>query len=107
MSKINKNRSGLVDQKYRPLKKMMKKTSKIIADSEANKQLPSALVMDDFMAQVKVMVAYPGFGDEHYSDFTATCDALYNAYKKKDRTLFGECFAIVVSLKKECHRRYK
>ena len=107
MSKVNKNRSELVDQKYRPLKKMMKKTGRIIAGSVADKQLPSALVMDDFIAQAKVMVAYPGFGDEHYVAFTAACDALYKAYKKKDRTLFGECFASVVSLKKECHRRYK
>ena len=107
MSKIDKNRSELVDQKYRPLKKMMKKISKNIAGSVADKQLPSAMVMDDFMAQVKVMISYPGFGDERYSAFMAACDVLYEAYNEKDRSFFDECFAVVISLKKECHMRYK
>ncbi|MCK4838300.1 MAG: GAK system XXXCH domain-containing protein [Desulfobulbaceae bacterium] len=107
MPKVDQNRSEVVDQKYRPLKKMLKKTVKNITDSVANKQLPPALLMDDFMAQVKVMVSYPSFGDEYYSTFMAACDALYKACRKKDLSLFVECFAVVVSLKKECHHRYR
>jgi XXXCH domain-containing protein len=63
--------------------------------------------MDDFMAQVKVMVSYPGFGDERYATFQGACEALYKAYKGKDLPLFVECFSVVISLKKECHHRYK
>ncbi len=107
MAKGDKSRSEFVDQKYRPLKKMLKKSVKSITSSVASKQLPPALVMDDFLAQVKVMVSYPGFGDEHYSTFMAACDALDKAYRKKAQLLFGECFAVVVSLKKECHHRYR
>ncbi|MEN8135579.1 MAG: GAK system XXXCH domain-containing protein [Thermodesulfobacteriota bacterium] len=107
MAKVDKNRSEVFEQKYRPLKKMLKKSVKNIAGSVASNQLPPALVMDDFMAQVKVVVSYPGFGDEYYPTFTVACDALYKAYRKKDQPLFVECFAVVVSLKKECHHRYK
>ena len=107
MIKVDRNRSDLVDQKFRPLKKMMKQTSKNIAGSVANRQLPSSSVMGEFMAQVKVMVAYPGFGDEHYSAFVAACNSLYSAYKKKDLIVFGERFTAVIALKKECHHRYK
>jgi XXXCH domain-containing protein len=103
--KGDKNRSEFVDQKYRPLKKMLKKSVKSITGSVASKQLPAALVVDDFMAQVKVMISYQGFGDEYYSVFMAACEALYKAYLKNDQPLFAECFAVVVSLKKECHHR--
>ncbi len=105
MTKADKNRTEFVDKKYRPLKKMLKKNFKNIADSVAGKRLPPALVMDDFMAQVKVMVSYQGFGDEYYPAFIVACDALYKAYRKKDQVLFTESFAVVVSLKKECHHR--
>jgi XXXCH domain-containing protein len=63
--------------------------------------------MDDFLAQVKVMVSYTGFGDDDYATFMTACEALYGAFKRKDLTLFAECFAVVLSLKKECHHRYK
>ena len=69
--------------------------------------IPSSSVMGEFMAQVKVMVAYPGFGDEHYAAFMAACNALCSAYKKKDLIVFGERFTAVIALKKECHHRYK
>jgi hypothetical protein len=51
MTKIDKKRSVLLDQKYRPLKKMLKKNSRIISDCLVSQQLPPAVVMDDFMAQ--------------------------------------------------------
>ena len=105
MTKVDKNRTEFVDQKYRPLKKILKKSLKNIADYVVEKRLPPALVMDDVMAQVKVMVSYPGFGDEYYPAFIAACDALYKAYRKKDQVSFAESFAVVVSLKKECHHR--
>lgn len=107
MAKVDKNRIVSVDNKYRPLKKMMKKTSGRIADYVANRQLPSSELMEDFMAQAKVMVSYPGFGDDHYGAFQAACDALYKAYRKKDPVLFQQCFEGVISLKNECHHRYK
>lgn len=107
MSKGDGRRSEFADQKYRPLKKMLKKIVKSIAKSTEHQQLPPALVMDDFMAQVKVMVSYPGFGDEYYSAFMTACNDLYAAHRKKDPALFAERFARVVALKKECHHRCK
>jgi XXXCH domain-containing protein len=106
MAKIDKKRSVLLDQKYRPLKKMLKKNSRIISDCLVSQQLPPAVVMDDFMAQVKVMVSYPGFGDEYYAAFLVACEALYQAHKEKDPALFVEHFSVIISLKKQCHHRY-
>lgn len=97
----------MADQKYRPLKKLIKKNFKSISASGSDGRLPSALVMEDFMAQAKVMVSYPGFGDERYSIFMAACDGLYEAFIRKDLALFAERLALLSSTKKECHHRYK
>lgn len=100
-------RSEVAEQKYRPLKKMMKETLRSIGGSIRARRLPSAAVMDDFMAQAKVMVSYPGFGDERYGGFTAACDSLYKAFNDKDMILFADGFNCVVACKKECHKHYK
>lgn len=86
---------------------MMKKTTKLIAGAVADGQLPSPLVMADFMGQVKAMISYPGFGDAHYAVFLAACEALNSAYREKNQADFSGCFATVLSLKKECHLRFK
>lgn len=107
MGEFEKKRSEFGDDKYRPLKKMMKESSKDITRSLTDKKLPPAMVMDDFIALVKVMISYPGYGDERYPSFMAACEALHRSFKDKDLAAFKECFAVVVSLKKECHRLFK
>ncbi|MFO7606262.1 MAG: GAK system XXXCH domain-containing protein [Desulfurivibrionaceae bacterium] len=99
--------TGMADQKYRPLKKLIKKNFKSISVVTASGRLPGAPLMEDFMAQAKVMVSYPGFGDDRYSIFMAACEGLYEAFLQKDSALFAARLAVLSSTKKECHHRYK
>jgi XXXCH domain-containing protein len=107
MSKPERKKSGMADQKYRPLKKLIKHSFKSISSAVAAGKLPAAPLMNDFMAQVKAMVSYSGFGDERYSIFMAACEELYEVYLQKDIVLFSERLATISSIKKECHHNYK
>jgi XXXCH domain-containing protein len=53
------------------------------------------------------MVSYPGFGDEHYHDFSAACLALKKAHAAKDMRLFSERLKEISRIKKECHSSFK
>jgi len=107
MPKFDKKNPGLADQKYRPLKKQIKKNFKNLSASIETNKLPAASLIDDFMAQAKAMVSYSGFGDDRYAVFMSACEALYEAYLQKDSVLFAERLATISSIKKECHHRYK
>lgn len=107
MVKINQAGSDLTDRKYRPLKKLLKKSWEKIQREVAHGKLPSSLVMDEFMAQSKVMVSYPGFGDENYQEFTESCAALYQAFRAKNLQSFTDELGRVIGLKESCHNRYR
>ena len=107
MGVMSRTQAELAEQKYRPLKKRIKKTFKKMKGCLERKELPPRSLVDEFMAEATVMVAYPGFGDEHYQDFTAACLATKKARDAKDFELFSECLAKISRLKKECHQRFK
>lgn len=98
---------SVAESKYRPLKKTMKKTFAALKESSANNLLPPASLVEQFMAEAKAMVSYPGFGDDYYQEFWQTCQNLHAAYNAQDGARFRELLAQVRSLKKECHARFK
>ncbi len=107
MGTMSRAQAELAEQKYRPLKKRLKKTFKKMMGYMERNDLPPRSLVDEFMAEAAVMVAYPGFGDEHYQDFTAACVALRKARDAKDLELFSERLTKISRLKKECHQRFK
>lgn len=102
-----KSKKDVADLKYRPLKKELKKIEKAIRSSIENNELPGTETMTEFIAEVRVMISYPGFGDEYYDSFLAACLVLQEVFKKKDFASFSAQFETVKALKKECHARYK
>jgi XXXCH domain-containing protein len=107
MGVMSREQAELAEQKYRPLKKRLKKTFKRMKGWLERYELPPRSLVDEFMAETAVMVSYPGFGDEHYQDFTAACVALKKARDAKDLELFSERLTRISWLKKECHQRFK
>ena len=107
MGAMSRAQAELAEQKYRPLKKRLKKTFKKMKGCLERNELPPRSLVDEFMAEAVVMVSYPGFGDEHYLDFTEACLALKKARDAKDLELFTEKLARISWLKKECHQRFK
>ena len=97
----------IADSKYRPLKKSLKKTYKSMVKQVEIGQIPARALIDEFMAQARVMVSYPGFGDSHYKDFTLACDSLYKAFNSKELAIIKQEIKKISTLKKECHHRYK
>ena len=94
MGKMSKDQAELAEQKYRPLKKRIKRSFKKLKESLKRNELPPRGLVDDFMAEASVMVSYPGFGDEHYQDFSDACAALRKAREVGDLDLFSEKLAI-------------
>jgi XXXCH domain-containing protein len=107
MGVMSRAQAELAEQKYRPLKKRLKKTFKKIKGYLERNELPPRSLVDEFMAEAAIMVSYPGFGDEHYQDFTAACLALKKARDAKDLELFSERLTKISRIKKECHHRFK
>jgi XXXCH domain-containing protein len=107
MGVMSRAQAELAERKYRPLKKRLKKTFKKIKGCLERNELPPHSLIDEFMAEASVMVSYPGFGDEHYQDFTEACVALKKASDAKDLGLFAERLTHISRLKKECHQRFK
>ena len=73
----------------------------------ARNDLPPRSLLDDFLAEANVMISYPGFGDEHYDDFRKACNALKDAYARKDLESFAQKMGNIAIIKKECHDRFK
>jgi XXXCH domain-containing protein len=97
----------LAEMKYRPLKKIFNDTFRAMARAVTSQSLPAQSLVTDFLAQARAMVAYPGFGDDYYDQFSRTCEQLSTAFLAKDVTGFAEIFSRIAAQKKECHGRYK
>ena len=104
---MTKEQAELAEQKYRPLKKRLKRSFKKLKERVEKNELPPRDIIENFMAEAAVMVSYPGFGDEHYQDFKEACAALRKASEAGDFALFSEKLSNISRLKKECHGRFK
>ena len=107
MGKMTKAQAELAEQKYRPLKKKLKKSFKKLKEQVGKNELPSRSHVEIFLAEAAVMVSYSGFGDEHYQDFMEACTALKKASDARDFALFSERLSGISRIKKECHERFK
>lgn len=97
----------LAELKYRPLKKVLKATFAKMHKSIRAEALPTAFAVEDFMAQARAMVSYPGFGDDYYESFIASCNEFEKAFRKNDLAAVKEIFVKISELKTDCHKRYK
>ncbi len=97
----------IAEMKYRPLKKTLKSGYAAIRKEIEGGGLPSEAEIKDFMALTRTMVSYPGFGDDSYADFSAACQELDLAFKKRDFPAFRISFQKIGALRKSCHGRYK
>ena len=107
MGAMSREHAELAEQKYRPLKKRIKKTFKKIKGYVERNELPPRSLIDDFMAEAGIMVSYPGFGDAHYQNFSEACISLKEACDIKDFKLFAERLAKISLIKKECHEIFR
>ena len=97
--------SGL--PKYKSLKKRMKGQFKAIYDRLLNDALPDAAVVEAFLADSKLMIAYSGYGDEFYDEYDTLCLGFREAFERGDLTACKTAAQELNRIKKECHDRHK
>lgn len=93
--------------KYKSLKKRMKGQFKHIYDRLLNDALPETDVVSAFLADSRLMTAYPGYGDEYYAEYDAARAVFQDAFEREDLAACKSAAQELNRLKKECHARYK
>lgn len=93
--------------KYKSLKKRMKGQFKHIYEHLLNDALPEAGVVAAFLADSRLMTAYPGYGDEHYAEYDAAREVFRDAFEREDLAACKSAAQELNRLKKDCHARHK
>lgn len=92
---------------YRPFKREMKVTFVEIAAGLDQGKIPPEELWRRFMAQSKRLIAFSGFGDPFYNDYWQACASMDTAVGVGDLAACRRHWQTLVSLKRDCHRRYK
>ncbi|MFP5223260.1 MAG: GAK system XXXCH domain-containing protein [Acidobacteriota bacterium] len=92
--------------KYKSLKKHMKQTFRAIGDALAAGQMPPALEAQSFIADSRLMVSYPGKGDEFYAAYLEKTEAFQAALDAADLEAMKALHQELNQLKRDCHSRH-
>ena len=92
--------------KYSSLKKHMKQTFKAIGQALAAGQAPPEAEARSFLADSRLMVSYPGKGEEFYAAYMEQVLAFEAALTAKDTQRMKTSYQELARLKRECHSRY-
>ena len=93
--------------KYKRLKKRMKYDFKAIQAAVEAGSLPDPALAEVFVRDSRLMVLYPGKGDEYYPDYKAAAEAFADACATGDIDAVRAAVDELARLKKACHDRYE
>ncbi len=102
-----KKNCDVAENKFRPLKKELQTVWKIIKNSVSIDQFPEQERLDVFLALSRVMVSYPGFGDQNYKAYIRVCDEMYENFVQKDLVAFQNSFLKLKEIRHDCHEMYR
>jgi len=92
--------------KYKSLKKHMKHTFKAIGIALNAGQIPPEAEAQSFIADSRLMVSYPGKGDEIYAAYLEKTNAFEAALGTSDLETLKALYRDLAQLKRDCHSRY-
>ena len=92
--------------RYKSLKKRMKQTFKSLVMALRAGQAPDPADLAVFVADSRLMTAYPGRGDAFYPAYNAEVDRLEAAADAGDVAAMTNAVAALDRMKKECHSRH-
>lgn len=92
--------------KYKSLKKHMKQTFKAIGVALNAGQIPPGAEAQSFIADSRLMVSYPGKGDEIYAAYLEKTNAFEAALGTSDLEALKALYRDLAQLKRDCHSRY-
>jgi XXXCH domain-containing protein len=103
---VNEPDGTTAKPKYKTLKKRMKESFKMIVQLSHNGQMPPEAAVHSFLEDSRLMVSYPGYGDEFYPEYTAACETFEKAYRAADVDALRAAADELAALKGRCHGKY-
>jgi len=94
-------------QEYRTLKKRMKASFAAIGRALQDGEKPEAGLMASFLADSRLMLTIPGYGDEEYGRYEGCCRNFETAAVEADPVRLQEASKELSACMKECHARFK
>lgn len=92
--------------KYSRLKKRMKSSFRLLLKMIHEGQVPPAEAVASFLEDSRLMVTYPGYGDEYYDSYVEVCERFEAAYKSGDLEKMHEAVDALAHEKSRCHAKY-
>ena len=92
--------------KYSHLKKRMKSSFRLLRKTIADGQVPPAEAVDSFLADSRLMLTYPGCGDEYYASYAEACGKFDAAFRSGDLARMQEAVDALTEEKNRCHAKY-
>lgn len=93
--------------KYATLKKRMKGPWRTLREISRTGGLPSAALLEAFVADSRLMVAYDGKGEAYYAPYLARLEEMVAAFKAEDTQAFATAVQGMERVVSECHSVYK
>ncbi len=91
---------------YKDLKKRMRSSFKMLVKLIHDGEIPPREAVDSFLKDSALMVTYPGYGDDYYESYTATCETLKAAFDSGDVTRMHKAVDALIHEKSRCHAKY-
>lgn len=92
---------------YKSLKKQMRSSFKTVYQAVHAGLLPPVDAVEAFIAESRLMVQYPGYGDEYYDAYLTALDTFATAWHAQDVVTMHTAVDGLNHLKTDCHQRYK
>ena len=95
------------DDRYKDLKKKMKKAWEEIKEYKEKQEIPPLNLVESFWVDCQEMTTFPDKGDEYYEQFNAQAYDLFGAAQSGDFESFSAGCEALGLMKSECHDKYK
>jgi XXXCH domain-containing protein len=92
--------------RYKDIKKRMKVEFRLIVKALHEGGLPAKDVVDSFVSDARLMVTFPGKGEEFYDDFSHAVEEFASAFAAGDRLAMGAMAEALAHQKARCHAIY-
>jgi XXXCH domain-containing protein len=94
-------------KKYRAAKKRMKHNFRDICLAVSEGKIPSENLTESFFRDSDIMISYPRYGEEYYTEYIQAFEEFRSALNKKDLESAALLCEKIKKIKSVCHKQYK
>lgn len=85
-----------IKPEYKVLKQRMKNSFKLLIKMIHDGDMPPREAVESFLDDSDLMISYPGFGDEFYSEYAKACEAFKASYDAQDMQRMHETLDVII-----------